>query len=81
MTDCAFFPDDPACMDQSMTGMKMEGDSHFTETEMMEANIAFFFAAALAATWSGLDLFRFHAADDYYTDGDQLDTNWWKILD
>ena len=47
--------------------------------EIMHAQEAFLGIAITSAVMNGLDVFRYKAADDYYTDGEVLGTNYWKI--
>jgi len=68
MPDCDFFPDSPACIfDEDNKGdiMTMEATM-----DMKRAQYVYLFAAAAASSYSGLNLFRYHAAENYYAYGD-----------
>jgi len=60
MTDCAFFPDDPACQEEEPEMMENqdEGDDKMMSmeltSEMRMANYVYFATSLGSAVWSGL---------------------------
>ena len=84
MTDCASFPNDLVCLQSDEPPMRMDEDDMMNmeaSMDMKRAQYAYLFTAAAASSYSGLNLFRYHAADDFYDSGDKLDYNWWKLSD
>lgn len=85
MTDCFFFPDDPACNapevapegDDMRRGM--EGDvGMMRELDPMSGQITYTLVALGAVVSAAMDLFRYRPSTFYDSYDTVSDTNWWK---
>ena len=75
---CPYTPDDPNC--QPVDGGKM-GGMKMDDMEIMKSQMVFLMTAVSATMHAALRTFRYrNDAMTYYTDGDSLSTNYWKML-